>query len=217
MENNPHWTDLKEVIGIVLPPRDYYYGLKEYSSRWFEEGEWGIQVYDLQRAIQELLKCNYEYLCLLWLEDNLYIRRTGRGEMLLDNKSLFIGKHIYENLVHWARIQLEEWEPGHRPDYGGMKRRILVERFGYNTIDASRLIMLLRMMCIELMISGEINVMRQDAHELMEIKRGEWSLGQVKDEIRRLLVKSEDALIASKLPEKPDREKIHRLCLEISR
>lgn len=47
-------------------------------------------------------------------------------------------------------------------------------------------------------------VVREDAKQLIEIKKGAWSLEKVKEESTLLFANAEEAFIHSKLPDKPD-------------
>ena len=69
--------------------------------------------------------------------------------------------------------------------YMGEKRKALVDKYKFDTKNASHCIRLLRM-CMEALITGEVHVFREDASQLLEIKRGRWSLEQVKAEADRL-------------------------------
>ena len=97
----------------------------------------------------------------------------------------------------------------------GEKRKRLVDKYGHDTKNASHLIRLLRM-GIEFLTDGEMQVHRKDAQELLSIKNGEWSLEKIKAEAARLFVSSETAYINSKLPTKPDMQKISKLCVDIA-
>ena len=98
--------------------------------------------------------------------------------------------------------------------YMGEKRKEIVDKFGYDTKNASHLIRLLRM-AMEFLSTGELNVWRKDAPQLLEIKRGEWTLDKIKDESDRLFKLSEEAFLRSKLPVKPDYEKAEKLLINI--
>jgi len=98
--------------------------------------------------------------------------------------------------------------------YMGAKRRELVRRVGYDAKNAAHLIRLLRM-GIEFLVEGDLHVERNDAEQLLEIKRGEWSLDRVKEESERLFRLAEEAYVRSSLPAKPDTEKAEGLCMEI--
>lgn len=98
--------------------------------------------------------------------------------------------------------------------YMGKKRRELVRRVGYDAKNAAHLIRLLRM-AIEFLTEGILHVERADAPELLEIKRGGWSLEKVKAEAERLFQLAQEAYVRSSLPPEPDRERAERLCVEI--
>ena len=98
--------------------------------------------------------------------------------------------------------------------YMGQKRRELVRRVGYDAKNAAHLIRLLRM-GIEFLIEGTMHVERADAPELLEIKRGAWSLEKVKAEAERLFQLAHEAYVRSTLPAEPDRTAAERLCVEM--
>jgi uncharacterized protein len=98
--------------------------------------------------------------------------------------------------------------------YMGKKRRELVRRVGYDAKNAAHLIRLLRM-SIEFLTEGTLYVERADGVELLEIKRGEWSLEKVKSEAERLFQLAQEAYVRSSLPGEPDRERAEKLCVEM--
>ena len=98
--------------------------------------------------------------------------------------------------------------------YMGKKRRELVRRVGYDAKNAAHLIRLLRM-GIEFLTEGTIYVEREDAPELLDIKRGAWPLDKVKAEAERLFQLSQEAYVRSTLPPEPDRARAERLCVEM--
>lgn len=98
--------------------------------------------------------------------------------------------------------------------YMGAKRKELVKRVGYDAKNAAHLIRILRM-GIEFLTEGALYVERADSEQLLEIKRGEWSLDRVKTEAERLFRLAEEAYIRSPLPAQPDRSKAEALCMEI--
>ncbi len=214
----PTSIDDKDVIGIVIPPMDYYYGLKQFGSRGtqtIKKGEWDIVLFEMVKAIRLLEKGNPNILAILWLHETHYINITETGQILLDNKNLFVGKHAYHSFVGYAHGQLHRMTHAACEGYMGAKRKELVKEFGYDTKNASHLIRLLRM-GIEWLNDGELQVIRTDAQQLLEIKRGEWTLKQVKKEAERLFVSAETAYTLSKLPEKPNHKKMNQLCLTLA-
>ena len=98
--------------------------------------------------------------------------------------------------------------------YMGQKRRELVRRVGYDAKNAAHLIRLLRM-GIEFLTEGTLHVERVDGPELLDIKRGAWSLEKVKAESERLFQLAQEAYVRSSLPPEPDRDRAERLCVEM--
>jgi uncharacterized protein len=123
---------------------------------------------------------------------------------------VFIGQKLGELIDRYNGIKRKYFSGG----YMGSKRRELVRRVGYDAKNSAHLIRLLRM-GIEFLVEGELHVARADAENLLEIKRGEWSLERVKEEAERLFKLAEEAYVRSSLPVKPDTQKAEKLCLDI--
>jgi hypothetical protein len=70
-------------------------------------------------------------------------------------------------------------------------------------------------MGIEMMETGRLIVERQDAEELKAIKRGEWSLDQIREETDRLKKKADEVYETSNLPYDVDWEKINILSIKV--
>lgn len=211
----PKKVDDKDIIGICIPPKEYYFGLQRFEQYEKFEGEWDAVIYSLQKYIRLLLKNNPNVMSLLWLEDKHYIHKTVYGQMLIENRYIFSSKLAYKSFCGYAYGQLHRMTHGAHQGYMGEKRKKLVEKFGYDCKNASHLIRLLKM-GIEFLTTGELQVDRPEKHQLIEIKRGLWSLGDVKKLADGLFEKLELAYIKSKLEEKPDYEAANNLTVEIT-
>ena len=58
-------------------------------------------------------------------------------------------------------------------------------------------------------------VEREDAPQLISIKKGEWTLEQTKKEAEKLFDLAHQAYISSKLPSKPDYKRAEQLLMNI--
>lgn len=215
----PNSIDDKDTMAFCVPSIDHYYGLSQFGSRGTQEikrGEWDIVAYEARKAIGLLAGGNPNVLSMLWLPDNLIIKQTDAGALLLANRDLFVGRHVYKAFVGYATQQLYKMDHGAFKGYMGEKRKALVERHGYDTKNAAHLIRLLRM-GIEFLRDGELNVVRHDAPELLAIKHGEWTLDVVKRTADDLFRRAEYVYDRSTLPPRPDREKVNVLCVEVVR
>ena len=212
-------TDDKDVMAICVPPKPYYLGLETYGmghrgTKEIAEAEWDIVAYEARKAIALLEKGNPNMLMILWLPDTGYIKRTPAGEILLQNRHMFDGKHVYGAFVGYARGQLHRMTHGVHEGYMGTKRKELFHRYGYDTKNAGHLIRLLRM-AVEYLSTGVLNVVRSDASELIDIKCGRWSLEEVKKEADRLFGLADAALINSPLPGTPNHGRISDLTVGV--
>lgn len=96
--------------------------------------------------------------------------------------------------------------------YMGEKRKKIVREKGYDTKNAAHLIRLMRM-CCEFLVTGRLVVNRAglDAEELKAIKRGDWSIAEVKAEAESLFARAKDLRASATLPERSDPEAVARL------
>ncbi len=217
--SNPLSIDDKDTMAVCVPPAPYYHGLREFGSRGTQEikrDEWDIVAYEARKAVRMLAQGNPNILALLWLPDASYIHRTPAGEILLDNRDAFVGRHVYQSFVGYAKGQFHKMTHGAHQGYMGEKRKELVARFGYDTKNAAHLVRLLRV-GIEFLRDGFLRVDRGglDATELLDIKHGAWTLEQVQDEASRLFRRAEDAHDRSTLPASPDMGRVNEVCAAV--
>lgn len=213
--DDPLSIDDKDLIGICIPSAEHYVGLRQFGSRGTQEIQidpWDIVVYEHRKALQLLAKGNPNMLCMLWAPPEFTTHYTAAGEALLASRSLFATKAAFPAFRGYAQSQLKKMQAGVYHGYMGEKRRALVDKFGYDTKNASHLIRILRQ-GISFMQTGELEVYRSDAEELVAIKRGEYSF----ETVRRMAEELDHALARagekSKLPEWPDWDKINELAV----
>jgi hypothetical protein len=304
--SDPNSIDDVDLIGVVLAPVECYLGLQQWGSTGTKEvkqNQYDAVFYEIKKAVSLLLQGNPNILSLLWTHPQHIIYRSEVSELLINNRNLFVGKHVYNSFAGYAHAQLEKMEsrdpaqlrdyiavtnelkyrgahPNHKgeqfprenalpfPDsihiaidsgdfecmedanrramsgveynayctstdvllqklasyhkkgenlgYMGDKRKRLVLEHGYDAKNAGHLIRLLRM-CIEFLQTGELQVYRTDAEELLDIKRGKWELSWVKEHAAELFVQAKEARDKSTLPSEPDREGAEKMLVQILR
>lgn len=127
--------------------------------------------------------------------------------------------HIAEHwrVPHDSLVRFRRLHKSHFSGYMGEKRKAMVRRYQYDVKNAAHLIRLLRMGA-EFLETGVLRVYRtDDAEQLKIIKRGGWTLEQVKAEAERLFVGIEEARQRSPLPPAPDRQGANGLLIELHR
>lgn len=122
--------------------------------------------------------------------------------------------------AHGNEALLQAWRSYHNKGenlgYMGEKRKRLVLDLGYDAKNAAHLIRLLRM-AKEFLETGDMQVFRSDAAELLEIKRGAWPLERVKAHAEDLFAAVKTASDSSPLPEGPNRQGAETLLVRILR
>lgn len=125
-----------------------------------------------------------------------------------------------EHIAHHWSLSLEtlhrfrKLHHEHFSGYMGEKRKAMVRKYQYDVKNAAYLIRLLRM-GIEFLETGQLQVFRTlDAEELKRIKRGGWTLDQVKAQAEALFGRIEEARARSPLPPYPDEAAANALIMQ---
>jgi predicted nucleotidyltransferase len=212
---DPNSVDDVDLMGVFMAPVDHYIGInrvKETRERFIEK--WDVVNYEFMKFVRLLINSNPNVLSLLWLRENHYLFRNDYGNALIQNRGLFVSKKAYHSFTGYAYAQLKRMTHSQKEGYMGEKRKQLVEKYGYDCKNAAHCIRLLKM-GMEFLLEGRLNVFREDAPWLLEIKRGEWSLEDVKTEASRLFKLADEAYVRSTLPAEPDYDTINSLVKSI--
>jgi len=216
-QDDPNAIDDKDILSVVVPPIHHYFGLTGWGNHGSKElfrDEWDCVGYELRRFVSLLVKGNPNVLGMLWLNREDYLLVSLAGNELIARRDLFVTRQAYYSFVGYAHAQLHRMTHYKFEGYMGEKRKELVERYGYDTKNAAHLVRLLRM-GIEFLTDGMLHVKRQDAPQLLEIKRGEWTLDRVKAEADRLFALAEEAFVRSTLPVAVDGARVNDLLCDI--
>lgn len=215
-KDDPDSIDDVDTLSLVLPPRDYFFGLKSWPKETtvVKHEELDAVFYSYHKGVRLLLGANPNVLGLLWLQPEHYVYRTPWFDRFIENRDAFSSRLAITTHLGYAKSQFQKMTAGAFQGYMGEKRRGLVERFGYDTKNAAHLIRLLHM-GIEFAESGVLRVYRtSDADLIRDIKRGKWSLAQVQQLAADLTQHLKDIEERSVLPPQPDLELVNRIVVE---
>lgn len=207
-------TDDVDLMIVQVGPQENYIGLNRWDGEQKQTGQFDICCYEIRKFVYLLIKSNPNVIGLLWLLPEMYLVRTGLGELLIQNRQMFSTKHAYKSFVGYAVAQMHKMFGGQYAGYMGAKRKEIFDRFGYDTKNAAHMIRLLRM-GNEFLQTGELSVYRQDRDDLIQIKQGNWSRGRVEREGERLIGEMKDSCAKSKLPDNVDTFAAERLAMQI--
>jgi uncharacterized protein len=214
--------DDRDIMGVCILPIEHYFGLKTYQPWEVVDqinGPWDVVLYEFRKFVGLLLKSNPNVIGMLWLDKSDYLKVSLAGQLLIENRSMFMNKHmLYESFTNYARAQLHQMTaPKPFKGYMGAKRRALVEKFGYDVKDASHCLRLLTM-AKEFLSTGVLRVKRtDDAQTFIDIKTGKWTLDAVRLYAENLGTECKEAYEKSTLPDHVDVEAVHKLVVRAIR
>lgn len=215
-------SDDIDTIAVYRFPEQYYLTLPGYhhSKEVIEDKgkneETDYVAYEVRKMFKMLQEINPNVISTLFLRDEDYLTITDEWKYIVEHRDIFQAKVKIKNAFGgYAYSQLQKMTQEQKYlGYMGVKRRELVDKYGYDTKNAAHLIRLLRM-GIEYLLEGQPKVFRPDAAELLEIKTGQWKLDQLMKESDRLFGEFEQAYEKSKLPMDNNQSEINKLLYEI--
>lgn len=212
---DPNSIDDRDLMGVCIPPIDYYLGLKQWTHAESIKGCWDVVLYELRKFVGLLVKQNPNVISALWLQPEDYLVISPAGQLFIDNRDLFRCRHdAFTSFMGYANSQLHKMVGGAFKGYMGDKRKKLVEKFGYDTKNAAHLIRLLHMGS-EYLETGKMQVRRTwDRDMLLDIKSGGWSLDRVRAYAEECFSACRSAEKTSPLPESVNLDRVNALLLQ---
>jgi predicted nucleotidyltransferase len=217
-------TDDIDMMDVVVLPPGYYFGLETYGhsqgTKNVMNGPWDVVIYDVVKFVRLLCKGNPNVLTMLWLDDYDVLSEPAR--LLIQSRGMFtMTQQTITAFMGYIAGQVSKMKSKPTDQaYMGERRRALAEEFGYDVKNASHAIRLAHML-VDLLQTWKLIVNRtsNDADMLIAIKRGQWTLGQVTEELEGTLDMAralEREIIAAKSwPERVDTTEASRLCQKV--
>jgi hypothetical protein len=102
-----------DLMGFVFGEPRHYFGLHEWASRGTKEvkaGRYDVVLYEIRKAFSLLLRGNPNVLLMLWVRADHRLLFTHAARELVENRQLFVGKHVYDAFAGYAHEQLTKME-----------------------------------------------------------------------------------------------------------
>jgi len=205
-----HGTDDVDVFQIVVHPRNFYTGLDYYQHKedsYQTHGEsLDIVVHDLTKYVYLLTQGNPNVQSYLWLEPQEYLGESLAGRILIDQREQFLSQRMFLSFGGYAYGQLKRMTSGERLGYMGLKRKELMNEYGYDIKNAAHCIRLF-LTAIHLAQTNKLKVKLDgaDLDLVLAVKRGEKTIGEVErimNELNEVFLKVRNQ---SHLPKEVDR------------
>jgi len=223
-----------DIYGFAIPPRDmvfphlsgYIHGFDEElkpftqfqqhkildkSANAGKGREYDLTIYSIIKYFRLLTDCNPNIIDTLFVPRRCVVYSTSLGELLRENRHLFLNKGCWPTFKGYAYTQIHKMKTK-QPEG---KRVQLVEKYGYDVKFAYHVVRLLNE--IEQIMAEGTLALDQNSEQLKAIRRGEWTQQQVETYFHEKEKSLETLYTNSKLPIKADFRSIKALllnCLE---
>lgn len=214
-----------DVYGVFSPPighvfphiAGYMHGFGEAPPKYdtvqrhgmqLHDREYDVQLYSIVKYFALLSDNNPNIIDSLFVPARCIVHSDTIGDILRENRKMFLHKGVFKRMSGYAHSQLKKLET--KTSEG--KRKYLVEAHGYDTKYAYHIFRLLEQAEMA-MATGDIDL--EASKELLKsVRRGEWSLEQVKEWFHKRERELETLYIDSDLPYSPDMNKLKQLLLQ---
>jgi len=187
------------------------HGVEDKTACGGKGQKYDITVYNIAKYFQLCMDNNPNMIDSLFTPDNCVIHRTKIGDMVRDNRKLFLHKGSWHKFKGYAYSQLHKMS-NKKPEG---KRKETVEQYGYDVKFAYHIVRLLNEI-EQILIEFDLDLQR-NREQLKSIRRGEWAEEEIREYFASKERELETAYLNSKLPHSPDEDKIKALllaCLE---
>lgn len=221
MSNDLSDTD---IAGFCIPPQGYIFphtlnlipGFDEIPKfeEWqkhhvdYKDKNYDFKIYSIIRLFNLLINGNPNSIDLLYTDRDCVVFSTPIGELLRQNRELFISKLMVPRFRGYAYSELKNVE-----NLKTGQRKELVKKFGFDPKNCAHIIRLL-LECEQILTTGTLDL-RRDKELLKHIRAGNWSLQKVKEYFTSKELYLNKIEQESKIPNIPDKNKIKKLLLEI--
>ena len=107
-----HGTNTKssdiDIRGVMLEEMDELIGINSFDQ--FTDKNTDTVIYSFKRFIELAVKCNPNIIEMLFCEESHYLYVSELGQLLLDNKHLFLTKKAIPTFKGFARSQMNRFE-----------------------------------------------------------------------------------------------------------
>lgn len=170
--------------------------------------EYDIVIYSIVKYFQLCMENNPNMIDSLFTPANCVLTRTPIYDMIMRSRELFLHKGCFHKFRGYAYAQLHKMDSKNPTG----KRKELVDKFGYDVKYAYHLVRL-SLECEQILEEHDLDLQR-GREMLKSIRRGDWTLENIKhwfaDKERHL----ENLYLTSTLPHSPDEDAIKQLLLD---
>ena len=219
----------QDIYGVCIPPKELTFphlageipGFGRQIQRfevWSEHNvrdpnktvEHDFAIYGIVKYFNLCMENNPNMIDSLFVPRNCVLHSTAIGEMIRENRKMFLHKGAWHKFKGYAYSQASKIR--NKVNSSAPKRAAQIEEFGYDLKFAYHCVRLMNEV-EQILIEHDLDLQR-NREQLKSIRRGEWTLEQFEDYFTNKEHALETAYANSSLPHGPDEEKIKKLLLD---
>lgn len=218
-------TSDMDVVGFCIPSRDYIFphlrgeiagfSTKGQNFEQFQQHrikdhpkEYDLAIYNITKFFRLCMENNPNMVDVLFVPRRCVLYSTGVGELVRENRKLFLSKSCWPKFKGYAFSQMHKMKTkkpiGTRVD--------TVEEFGFDVKFAYHVVRLLDEV-EQILTTGDLDLEKNN-EQLKAIRRGDWTIEQVQDHFATKEKMLEKVYADSTLPWKADEDAIKALLLK---
>jgi predicted nucleotidyltransferase len=219
-----------DLYGFCIPPRNvifphlsgeiFGFGKQQQRFEQFQQHhiqepnngvkEYDIAIYSIVKYFQLLMENNPNMIDSIFTPRRCVIHSTPVGELVRQNRKLFLHKGAMFKLRGYAFAQMSKIK--NKQNSSNPRRAADIEAHNFDTKFAYHVVRLC-LQCEQILATGDLNLER-DREIYKSIRRGEWTLKQIEDWFENKEKSLETLYANSTLPHSPDEDRIKKLLLE---
>lgn len=169
-----------------------------------------FSVYNIVKYFDLIMSNNPNMIDSLFTPRRCIIHSTAVGEMVRENRKLFLHKGAWHKFKGYAYAQMSKIK--NKTNSSNPKRAADVEEHGYDTKFAYHVVRLLAEV-EQILVEHDLDL-EKNREQLKSIRRGEWTLDRIENYFQQKEVELEKLYLSSTLPHSPDEGKIKKLLME---
>ncbi|PTY93048.1 nucleotidyltransferase domain-containing protein [Heyndrickxia sporothermodurans] len=214
-------TSDRDFKGVCIPPIEYYLGLESFNEYNTSGGknfkntkdDIDINIIHVNKFVKDAMSGVPNNIEILFVRPEDYLKVTELGQMLIDNRHLFLSKLIQKRFGGYAYSQIQKLK---NKVSNGTGRQDLINAFGYDTKFFMHSVRLLTS-AIEILETGDYSTYRSNRELLLDCRNGRYTFTEAMQMIEEYDEQLKVAVLKSALPATPDYKKINKLLMEINR
>lgn len=214
-------TSDNDYKGICTPPIEYYLGLKsfnEYNSAGGKDfknskDDIDISIIHISKFVKQAMQGSPPNIEILFTRQEDFIKVTEPGQILINNRHLFLSKFLKTKFIGFSKARIKEMESNNA---NGTGRVELIQIYGYDVKAFAHAVRILTS-AIEILKTGDFTTYRPNRKFLIECKLGKYTIKQAYKLLGELENELKDTIENSKLPEIVDYNRINQMLIEINK